>query len=62
MVGILQSKVRNGFINFTNPDNGTFLIVPTFDYYFIGKKNRPYLGGGVVSYCPSADVYMEGVV
>lgn len=41
---------NDGFINFTNPDNGTFSIVPTFDYYFMEKKNRPHLGIGVGYY------------
>ncbi len=41
---------NEGVIQFINPDNGTFSIVPTFDYYFMGKKCRPYLGGGIGYY------------
>lgn len=41
---------NDGIIQFTNPDNGSFSLVPTFDYCFVEKKHRPYLGIGVGYY------------
>lgn len=41
---------NDGIIQFINPDNSSFSLVPTFEYCFIEKKNRPYLGVGVGYY------------
>ncbi len=55
---------NSGIIQFINPDNGIISIVPTFDYCFIGKKNRPYLGGGIGYYflVNYTDVSQRGLV
>ena len=43
-------NVNDSPIQFINPSNGLFSVVPTVDYYFMDKKYRPYLGVGMGYY------------